>query len=75
MRLTDAHHESLPFTLPGTVGDQDWERILDTAHPQAEPGAFKPEDVYPLEARSLAVLRVPAAVPTPTVYPEVQTDV
>jgi isoamylase len=64
--LLNAHHEPISFTLPvGKKGDR-WERLLDSALPD-EPAKLAREDApYPLEGRSLAVLRLlPAASPPP----------
>jgi glycogen operon protein len=56
--LLNAHHETIPFTLPPHRDKeiQLWERILDTALPDAQ-GQLSEEVPYPLEGRSLAVLR------------------
>jgi len=58
--LFNAHHEEIPFTLPGPP-EIRWTVLLDTSHEgDSEPdGFFKPGDEYPLEARSLAVLKGP----------------
>ena len=58
--LFNAHHEEIPFTLPGPA-EARWSLLLDTSHeggPDPD-GFFKPGDEYPLEARSLAVLKGP----------------
>jgi glycogen operon protein len=56
--LLNAHHETIPFTLPPHQDKeiQLWERILDTALPDAQ-GKVSEKVPYPLEGRSLAVLR------------------
>lgn len=58
--LFNAHHEALPFTLPVHSSARPWERLLDTAMPEAEAVAFAGGEPYPLQARSLAVLRIRA---------------
>ena len=68
--LINAHHETIPFTLPR--GEEDrlrWDRVLDTSDPRDERPWTPEADVYPLQARSLAVLRLhplPASGPDPT---------
>ena len=55
--LLNAHHESVPFTLPALDAGHRWEPLLDTS------GEKIPADVgaggtpYPLSSRSFAVLR------------------
>ena len=58
--LFNAHHGEIPFTLPG-AGETRWEVLLDTAHEDGlnSDGVFKPGDEYPLQARSLTVLKTP----------------
>jgi glycogen operon protein len=63
--LLNAHHEPIPFALPGAEGGPAWELELDTALPGDGPGAthassFRPREAYPLRGRSLALLRQPA---------------
>jgi len=53
--LLNAHHETIPFTLPKTRDGQVWERVVDTevdepAHMVAEGG-----EPYDLRDRSMAV--------------------
>jgi glycogen operon protein len=56
--LLNAHHEKLDFMLPETREEHHWERILDTADPEnQEIIVLSGGDVYPLEGRSMAVLR------------------
>jgi len=59
--LLNAHHESIPFTLPSAEG-QSWERMFDTAAPTEEPVSFSGGSQYPLRDRSVVVLRRPLAV-------------
>jgi glycogen operon protein len=55
--LLNAHHEAIPFTLPATQPEDPWERLLDTAEAGKEARAWPGGEQYPLQARSLAVLR------------------
>ena len=60
--LLNAHHEPVPFTLPGSEADPDWKLLIDTADPNNnESPAFRPGQEYPLQGRSLALLMQPAA--------------
>jgi isoamylase len=54
--LLNAHHDEIPFTLPGAPGTR-WDAVLDTDSPDGTPahGAFHPGDVYPLRGRSVAL--------------------
>jgi isoamylase len=56
--LFNAHHGEIPFTLPGP-SETRWTVLLDTSQEgDSDPdGFFKPGDEYPLEARSLTVLK------------------
>jgi len=56
--LLNAHHEPIPFTLPLRKEGQRWEKLLDTAAPDDATGPIPEDRPYPLEGRSLAVLRV-----------------
>jgi len=58
--LLNAHDEGVPFILPAHVARVRWELVLDTrAWELAERGrTFRAGDVYDLEGRSLAVLRL-----------------
>ena len=60
--LLNAHHEPVPFTLPGAGHEPAWELELDTALPADGPGAphattCQPGEQYPLQGRSLVLLR------------------
>jgi glycogen operon protein len=55
--LLNAHHEAIPFALPATKPEHHWERLLDTAVEGGPPAAFQGGQQYPLEGRSLALLR------------------
>jgi glycogen operon protein len=58
--LLNAHHEPIPFVLPAHRARVRWELVLDTRDWGVGPRApvFRAGDNYPLEARSLAVLRL-----------------
>jgi isoamylase len=58
--LFNAHHEPIPFTLPAHRANQNWQRVLDTMDPQAEPQTLQGGSPYELQAHSLAVLRIEA---------------
>jgi glycogen operon protein len=55
--LLNSHHEVIPFRLPDHAADEFWQPLLDTAQ---EPLFRKlwSQDLYPLQARSLAVLKL-----------------
>ena len=56
--LLNAHHEQIPFKLPGGT-EHHWQPLVDTTFETGIPPAdtFKPEAEYPLQGRSLALLR------------------
>jgi glycogen operon protein len=59
MVLFNAHHEEIPFVLPRFLTDKAWWTVLDTS---AEALPFEQRrheagGLYPLQGRSLAVLR------------------
>jgi glycogen operon protein len=60
MVLLNAHHEPVVFTLPPVKPGQRWERLLDTALDDSEICVFEDGGQYPLQDRSLAVLRTRA---------------
>jgi glycogen operon protein len=64
LMLTNAHHETVPFQLPGP-GDMAWLPVLDTAQKDGVPAKtrFRPYQTYPLEGRSLALLVQVSKVP------------
>ncbi|HEY7890158.1 MAG TPA: glycogen debranching protein GlgX [Steroidobacteraceae bacterium] len=56
--LCNAHHEPIPFRLSAPLAEKVWWTVLDTA--AAEPFAqhrLEPATPYPLQGRSLALLR------------------
>jgi len=57
--LLNAHHEAIPFILPAHKARVRWELVLDTQDrvvPRVP--TYRAGENYPLEARSLAVLRL-----------------
>ena len=56
--LMNAHHEEVPFTLPTYRETSRWEVLLDTHYESglAVDGRFQAGEVYPLQARSFALL-------------------
>jgi glycogen operon protein len=69
LMLLNAHHEPIPFVLPQTRAEHQWERLLDTALDGEASALFmQGGETYPLQARSLAVLRTRhLEEPAPTV--------
>jgi glycogen operon protein len=63
--LLNAHHEPLPFRLPMPVGAVEWERLFDTAEPEAEGVRREGGAEYPLQGRSLALFRQVDVVEAP----------
>jgi len=57
--LLNAHHEEIPFLLPAFQARVHWEVLLDTSHSSglAPDGLYPVGDAYPLQGRSLALLR------------------
>jgi glycogen operon protein len=58
LALLNAHDEKVPFTLPPLEPDQQWQRLLDTAGGRAAETVFRAGVRYPLEGRSVAILKV-----------------
>ena len=58
--LLNAHHETVPFTLPAHRRGVKWELLLDTRVPEGRRPhrQMKGGDVYSLEGRCLAVLQL-----------------
>lgn len=54
--LLNAHHESIPFTLPETREGQIWERVLDTATGDGTPLTLRGGEALDVGDRSLVVL-------------------
>jgi len=55
--LFNAHHDLLPFRLGGRRRDLSWTCVLDTATPNSGPRTFEHMAMFPLQARSMVVLR------------------
>jgi glycogen operon protein len=73
--LFNAHHEPIPFTLPTTRPEHQWERVLDTAGVQDGPAVAHGGDQYPLQGRSLALLRARAPAESAPASPYVEVEV
>jgi len=56
--LLNAHSDKVPFTLPPLEGEQRWQRVFDTFDPYARGVTFRPNIRYPLQGRSVVVLKV-----------------
>jgi isoamylase len=63
--LFNAHHDVIDFTLPGPGGTDAWRTEVDTSFDTGEPSPERvsPQDTYPLQGRSLVVLRQVAGGP------------
>ena len=59
--LMNAHHEAIPFTLPTDPAGRSWERLVDTARPDAVSEPLSGGQPYALQGRSVALLRLPRA--------------
>ncbi|NTV86340.1 MAG: glycogen debranching protein GlgX [Burkholderiaceae bacterium] len=59
--LINAHHEEIPFVLPGFQAHARWQLALDTSRSSsaAEDRRFASGDIFPLQGRSLALLQQP----------------
>ncbi len=55
--LMNSHHEPIPFRLPEHAAEQHWQPVLDTAQRPLFT-RLRAGDLYPLQGRSLAVLRL-----------------
>ncbi len=55
--LFNAHHEPVPFRLPGNEGES-WELLFDTAEPDASVPSQRGGEAYRIEGRSMALLRL-----------------
>jgi isoamylase len=75
LMLLNSHHESISFTLPATKLEHRWERILDTAEPEGESLFFMEKEIYRLQGRSLALLRIRQLVKTEEALTPIQADV
>lgn len=55
--LVNAHHETIPFTLPARDGESGWERLIDTSMAGSESVEYPGGKQYDLKGRSMVVLR------------------
>ena len=55
--LLNAHHEPILFRLGSRRRDVRWSCVFDTAAPEAAPRLFEHMSVFPLQARSVVMLR------------------
>jgi glycogen operon protein len=55
--LFNAHHETVPFRLGTEKYHLRWSCELDTTFPHSPPRHFNPMSVFPLQPRSLVILR------------------
>jgi glycogen operon protein len=60
MVLLNAWHEPVPFVIPTVAQPERWEALVDTARPELGEGDLTctSGEEYPLEGRSLALLRL-----------------
>ena len=56
--LMNAYHEAVPFILPSFTGDRHWEKMLDTADPDAKVSFHEGDEEYGLAGRSLSLFRL-----------------
>ncbi len=56
--LLNAHHETIPFTLPPIPQSHDWEVVLDTSEVDLKPHLMRRGVLFELKGRSTAMLRV-----------------
>ncbi len=56
--LFNAHHQPVPFSLPPAQRGQQWERVIDTSDPLAEPHPFRKGVQCDVKGRSIAVLKI-----------------
>jgi glycogen operon protein len=53
--LLNAHHDGVPFSLPSVAGGRIWQRLFDTAEPEARQDAFRAGRLYSMAGRSTAL--------------------
>jgi isoamylase len=56
--LMNAHHEKVSFTLPPLDERYHWRRVVDTFDPAPTDRSFKPGAAYPVQGRSMVILRI-----------------
>jgi isoamylase len=57
LMLLNAHHEPVPFRLPALTGNSRWEVVVDTFDQGRMGARHASGESYPLEGRSLALLK------------------
>jgi glycogen operon protein len=68
--LLNAHHEPIPFTLPPTNPEHNWECLFDTADDNSTCNTLAGGEVYSLRDRSMAIFRTRApAADEPAITP------
>jgi hypothetical protein len=55
--LLNAHHEPLPFLLPDSTDDPQWEVLIDTAAPESGGALRLDDEVYQVQSHALVLLR------------------
>jgi glycogen operon protein len=55
--LMNAYYEPIPFRLPARMKGQRWQRLVDTADPNAPREQVRANKRYNLKGRSIVVLR------------------
>ncbi|HXC66760.1 MAG TPA: glycogen debranching protein GlgX, partial [Nitrospiraceae bacterium] len=55
--LVNAHYQPIPFALPSLGEDQEWERLIDTADPEAATIKHKSGEQYEIAGRSMVIFR------------------
>ena len=53
--------DAVGFTIPAATPGAQWVRVVDTVDTQPSPARFESWAAYPLEGRSVAVLRMVGA--------------
>ena len=56
--LLNGHHEPIDFTLPAPKDSHHWERLFDTADPDAEASFHEGQQPYQLQGRSVVLFRL-----------------
>jgi glycogen operon protein len=72
--LMNAYHEAIPFKLPTRFKGQRWQRIIDTADPNAPKEQVPANKRYHLNGRSVVVLRSSTPVAKPGQEVEAKAD-
>ena len=55
--LVNAHHQPITFTMPSCGEAQEWERLIDSADPEAATVKRKSGEQYEIAGRSMVILR------------------